>query len=142
MIQLRSWLPNEVGGVAWVALDNPGESPRFPIFAGTTRLPKLLQVCGQHSDREDAALWHYRKANRLATVRWGKFRSLLEPQRDYFMAKGQRELPFVVQAWHNASDAKDAETLLNGYVADFFGATIVRWDELARDLWRQNWTGF
>ena len=40
------------------------------------------------------------------------------------------------------SDAKDAETLLNGYVADFFGATIVRWDELARDLWRQNWTGF
>ena len=142
VIQLRSWLPDEVGGVAWVALDNPGESPRFPIFAGTTRLPKLLQVCGQHSDREDAALWHYRKANRLATVRWGKFRSLLEPQRDYFMAKGQRELPFVVQAWHNASDAKDAETLLNGYVADFFGATIVRWDELARDLWRQNWTGF
>ena len=142
VIQLRSWLPNEVGGVAWVALDNPGESPRFPIFAGTTQLPKLLQVCGQHSDREDAALWHYRKANRLATVRWGKFRSLLEPQRDYFMAKGQRELPFVVQAWHNASDAKNAETLLNGYVADFFGATIVRWDELARDLWRQNWTGF
>ncbi len=144
VIQLRSWLPDEIGGVAWVALDNPGESPHFPIFAGTTQLPKLLQVCGQHSDRDDAALWHYRKANRLATVRWGKFRSLIEPARDYFMEKGQRELPHVQQMWQQlrAIDPVKAQAMLNGYVADFFGATIVRWDELARDLWRQNWTGF
>lgn len=144
VIQLRSWLPDEVGGVAWIALDNPGESPRFPIFAGTTELPKLLQVCGQHSDRDDAALWHYRKANRLATVRWGTYRKTLEPMRDYFMEKGRLELPYVGQMWQelNASDPKAAQSMLNGYVADFFAATIVRWDELARTLWRQTWTGF
>ena len=144
VIQLRSWLPDEVGGVAWMALDNPGESPRFPIFAGTTELPRLLQVCGQHSDRDDAALWHYRKANRLATVRWGKFRSLIEPARDYFTAKGQRELPFVENTWQqlNARDTKAAQEMLNGYVADFFGATIMRWDDMARHFWRQTWTGF
>lgn len=144
VIQLRSWLPDEVGGVAWIALDNPGESPRFPIFAGTTELPKLLQVCGQHSDRDDAALWHYRKANRLATVRWGTYRKTLEPVRDYFMEKGRLELPYVGQMWQdlNASDPKTAQAMLNGYVADFFAATIVRWDELARTLWRQTWTGF
>ena len=144
VIQLRSWLPDEVGGVAWIALDNPGESPRFPIFAGTTELPKLLQVCGQHSDRDDAALWHYRKANRLATVRWGTYRKTLEPVRDYFMEKGRIELPYVGQMWQelNASDPKAAQSMLNGYVADFFAATIVRWDELARTLWRQTWTGF
>ncbi len=144
VIQLRSWLPDEVGGVAWIALDNPGESPRFPIFAGTTELPKLLQVCGQHSDRDDAALWHYRKANRLATVRWGTYRKTLEPVRDYFMEKGRLELPYVGQMWQelNVSDPKAAQSMLNGYVADFFAATIVRWDELARTLWRQTWTGF
>ena len=144
VIQLRSWLPDEVGGVAWIALDNPGESPRFPIFAGTTELPRMLQVCGQHSERDDAALWHYRKANRLATVRWGTHRKTVEPLRDYFMEKGQRELPFVEQTWQslNASDPASAQGMLNGYVADFFGATIVRWDDLARHLWRQTWTGF
>ena len=144
VIQLRSWLPNEVGGVAWMALDNPGESPRFPIFAGNTELPQLLQVCGQHSDRDDAALWHYRKANRLATVRWGTYRKTLEPMRDYFTKKGQRELPFVESTWQqlNSSDPKAAQEMLNGYVADFFGATIMRWDELARKLWRLTWTGF
>ena len=144
VIQLRSWLPDEVGGVCWMALDNPGESPRFPIFSGTTELPKLLQVCGQHSDRDDAALWHYRKANRLATVRWGTYRKLLEPLRDYYVDKGQRELPWVEQSWQslNAADPNAAQAMLNGYVADFFGATIVRWDELARHIWRQQWTGF
>ena len=144
VIQLRSWLPDEVGGVAWVALDNPGESPRFPIFCGTTQLPRLLQTCGQHTDRDDAALWHYRKANRLATVRWGTYRKTLEPLRDYFIEKGQRELPFVSDTWQQLQqqDPKKAEQMLNGYTADFFGATILRWDEMARQLWRQTWTGF
>lgn len=150
VIQLRSWLPDAVGGVAWVALDNPGESPRFPIFCGTTELPKLLQICGQHVDRDDAALWHYRKANRLATVRWGTYRKTLEPLRDYFIEKGMRELPFVEQMYKDLvttdkdgkEDTKAATKMLNGYTADFFGATIQRWDEMARTLWRQTWTGF
>ena len=150
VIQLRSWLPDAVGGVAWVALDNPGESPRFPIFCGTTKLPKLLQICGQHVDRDDAALWHYRKANRLATVRWGTYRKTLEPLRDYFIEKGMRELPFVEQMYKDLvttdkdgkEDTKAATKMLNGYTADFFGATIQRWDEMARTLWRQTWTGF
>ena len=144
VIQLRAWLPDEVGGVAWVALDNPGESPRFPIFCGATELPPLLLTCGQHVDRDDAALWHYRKANRLATLRWGTYRKTLEPARDYFIEKARRELPFVEQTWQqfNGSDKKQAERMLNGYVADFFGATIQRWDDMARSLWRQTWAGF
>ena len=32
--------------------------------------------------------------------------------------------------------------MLNGYTADFFGATIIRWDEMARHFWRQTWGGF
>ena len=144
VIQLRSWLPDEVGGVAWIALDNPGESPRFPVFCGTTQLPQMLKICGQHTDRDDAALWHYRKANRLATVRWGTYRKVLEPARDYFTQKGMRELPFVERAYQDLADENkdDAEKMLNGYVSDFFGATILKWDELSRTFWRQTWAGF
>lgn len=142
VIQLRSWLPDEIGGIAWVALDNPGESPRFPIFCGNTELPKLLGTCGQHVEREDAALWHYRKANRLATVRWGKYRSMIEKGQKYFLDKGQRELPFVEKLYQNESDSTKKAELLNGYTADFFHATIMRWDNIASDIWRQTWTGF
>ena len=34
--QLRDWLPDAVGGVCWMAVDNPGQSPRIPIFCGNT----------------------------------------------------------------------------------------------------------
>lgn len=148
VVQLRSWLPDDIGGVAWLSLDNPGESPRFPIFCGNTELPQLLQVCGQHSERDDAALWHYRKANRLATLRWGTYREMIETARDYFIKKGQRELPFVEDEYiklRNSTDEnaeKQAIEMLNGYTADFFAATIMRWDDMERRLWRQTWAGW
>ncbi|MGP1515025.1 MAG: dipeptidase [Bacteroidales bacterium] len=144
VIQLRDWLPDQIGGVVWMALDNPGESPRFPIFCGTTELPQMLKICGQHSYRDDAALWHYRTTNRLATVRWGTYRKVLEPARDYFVEKAMRELPYIEKIYQEIAieDKQKAEKMLNGYVSDFFGATILKWDEMAKYFWRNTWVGF
>lgn len=145
ILQCRDWLPDAVGGVAWICLDNPGESPRFPVFAGNTALPDMLGICGQHRHRTDAALWRYREPNRLATVRWGNSRKLLEPARDYFLAKGQRELPMVEKTYQElvkAGRTDEATEMLDGYTRDFFGATILRWDELGNAFWRANANGF
>lgn len=145
ILQCRDWLPDGVGGVAWICLDNPGQSPRFPLFAGGSDVPEMLKICGQHREREDAALWHFRKPNRLATVRWGKARKSMEPARDYFMAKGKRELP-ALETDYSAllKDGKEAEAaeLLTNYSRDFFGATVLRWDELGNKYWKDFWTGF
>ncbi len=79
VIQCREWLPDEVGAVAWFSFDNPGQSPRIPIFSGTMSLPESFRICGQHRYREDAAIWSFREANRLATVNWERGRKLIEP---------------------------------------------------------------
>lgn len=145
IIQLRDWLPDAVGGVVWMSLDNPGESPRFPIFCGTASLPNVLRVCGNHRYRDDSALWHYRQTNKLATVRWGTCRKTLEPARDYFLKKGMRELPFVEKTYKSILEKdgnEEAEAFLTNYTADFVGATILKWDELYRTYWRQFWSGF
>ena len=145
IIQLRDWLPDAVGGVVWMSLDNPGESPRFPIFCGTASLPGVLKVCGNHRYRDDSALWHYRQTNKLATVRGGTCRKTLEPARDYFLKKGLRELPFVEETYKSILDKdgnEEAEAFLTNYTADFVGATILKWDELYRTYWRQFWSGF
>ena len=77
-------------------------------------------------------------------MRWGTYRKNIEEARDYYIEKGQRELPFVEKSWQDlhSRSPQEAEKMLNGYVADFFGATIVKWDELTRHFWRQTWTGF
>ena len=144
VIQLRSWLPDEIGGVAWMLLDCPGQSPRFPIFSGCTELPMMLDICGQHRHRDDAALTHYRQANRLASIRWGVARKTMEPAQQYFLDKGQRELPFVEATYKELSPLGEVEgaKFLNGYTADFFAATQMKWDELFKQYNRQFWAGW
>lgn len=145
IIQCRDWLPDAVGGVAWICLDNPGQSPRFPVFAGVTDLPDMLKICGQLRPREDSALWHFRETNRLGTVRWGNSRKSLEPARDYFLKKGMRELPLIEKTYVDLEAQgknKEASALLTDYTRDFFGATVLKWDELKKQYWKDNWKGF
>jgi hypothetical protein len=115
----------------------------------------MLEVCGQHRYRDDALVWHYRQANKLATVRWGECRKDIESARQYFLDKAERELPFVEQQYmsilRSSTTAEEtpndkgeayATDFLNGYTADFVGATVLRWDELYRQYWRKFWSGF
>ena len=71
VIQARDWLPPEIGTVAYFSFDNPGQSPRTPIWAGVTELPESFKIGCQKSYRTDSACWWYRRANRLAMVKWG-----------------------------------------------------------------------
>ena len=145
VIQLRSWLPDAVGGVCWFCLDNPGESPRIPVFCGTTDLPDSYKICGNHRYREDAALWHFRQANKLAAVKWGQSRASMDENRLYFIEKGTTELPFVESRY--ASIVKDngqeaAKKYLTGYTKDMAGAAILRWDEMTARYWNDYRFGF
>lgn len=145
VIQLRSWLPDAVGGVAWFCLDNPGQSPRIPVFCGTTDLPDSYKICGNHRFREDAALWHYRKANKLATVRWGNARKSMDANRLYFIEKGLTELPFVESRYQTIATEKDeatAKEYLTNYTKDMAGAAMLRWDEMSAKYWNDYRFGF
>ena len=145
VIQLRDWLPDAVGGVCWFSMDNPGQSPRVPIFCGTTDLPASYKICGNHRYREDAALWHYRRANKLATVRWGNARKLMEKNIMHFEHKGFNELPWVEQQYQQilkSEGEEAAKAYLTNYTIDFAGATLLRWDEMANQFWIDNKFGF
>ena len=145
IIQLRSWLPNAIGGVAWVSFDNPGQSPRIPIFAGITKLPEIFHICGQHRHREDAIIWKFRTANKLATVRWGLTKDIVNASIAHFEEKGQSELPFVENRYKELQKSKGEEaacSFLTGYTADFAGATILRWEEMADEFWAMFARGF
>lgn len=145
VIQLRDWLPDNVGGVAWLSFDNPGQSPRIPIFSGTKSLPAAFSICGQHRYREDAALWTYRRANKLATVRWGLTKKDMYEAIEHFEEKGLIELPFVESRYNQLQSEKGNEAstdYLTTYTADFAGATMLRWKEMGDNFWKMFARGF
>jgi dipeptidase len=138
VIQCRSWLPDEVGGVAWFSFDNPGQSPRIPVFAGVTSLPASFNICGQQRYRTDAAIWSFREANRLATVNWSRCRSVIEPAVEEFENKGFEELPQVEKKAAElikAGKTDDAKKYITSYTNSFAGATMTRWEEIKTTLW-------
>ncbi|WP_430809727.1 MULTISPECIES: dipeptidase [unclassified Carboxylicivirga] len=145
IIQLRDWLPDEIGGIAWFSFDNPGQSPRIPIYSGTTQLPESFNFCGQKRYREDAAIWQYRKANKLATLAWQSTKDDFLKEVAYFEEKGlteTKELEARIAKLIEANKQTEAKALLNRYTKDFTGATMLRWKELEEKYWTRFGLGF
>lgn len=151
IIQCRDWLPDEIGGVAWFSFDNPGTSPRIPIYAGTLSLPASFEICAQHRYREDAACWYFRRTNRLAEVSWGRSREFIEEAVMEFENKAFAELPMIDKMaleLYNKEKGKEPELDENGnpkpaeyrefltsYSKDFARATMNKWWEMGDHFW-------
>ena len=134
VIQSRDWLPDSVGGICWYALDNPGESPRFPIFSGTTELPAAFDTCGMRRYVPDGALWTFRRPNRLATLAWQTNKERVYKDIDTIESLGFEGLPEV--------EKNPSTESLNAYTAKIYSAAADLWRKLEEDLWMKHGRGF
>lgn len=133
VIQSRSWLPDEIGGVAYLSFDNPAQSPRFPVYAGVSTLPDAFNYCAQHRYREDAAAWAFRETNRIATINWDKSRKILEPAREVLEDQMMSQCKLVEeQAAELIREGKNEEAgkLVTDFTGNFATMTMARWKEL------------
>lgn len=139
VIQCRDWLPAEIGGVAWFSFDNPGQSPRIPIFAGVLELPRSFEIGAQHRFRTDSACWSFRRANRLATVQWGRTREYIEKTVTDFEDRAFAELPYVekiaLELYKADEEHKKCREYLTKYTHDFAHAAMNKWWKLGDMFW-------
>ena len=134
VLQLRSWLPDAVGGILWYGVDNPAESPRIPIFAGGTALPTAFDNCGQKQYVPDCVLWTFRRPNRLGTVAW-------QTNKDEF-EKLILETEDIAFEGLPALEKNPSPTALNAYTAQIYEQCVKRWNELEEKLWIKHGRGF
>jgi dipeptidase len=142
VLQVRGWLPPAVGAICWFSFDNPAMSARVPIFAGTTELPPGYEICAQHRFRMDSAAWAFRRANRLATMRWGTTRKTIEETIAEFEDKAFTDLPLLEKKVQDilASKTPDKEPFtveeyLTKYTGDMARAAIQKYLELGDRFW-------
>jgi dipeptidase len=151
IIQCRDWLPDEIGGIAWFSFDNPGTSPRIPVYSGVLSLPESFAICGQKRFRTDAAIWSFRRTNRLAEFKWEKTRKYIEEGVRGFEEKALAEIPLIDKKaveMYKADmkkgpvlDSKDHplpmpyREFLTKYTNDFAHAAMSTWWDLGDVLW-------
>jgi dipeptidase len=68
--QLRSWLPNPIGGVLWFYVDNPFVSTYVPIYAGVTTTSALYQTYDAKQFSEGSARWAVDFVDNLMHLKW------------------------------------------------------------------------
>ncbi|PLX01382.1 MAG: hypothetical protein C0595_14935 [Marinilabiliales bacterium] len=84
VLQLRDWLPNEIGGVYWVYLDNPYFSPYVPIYTGNLAVEKSYKTYNSTKYDEKSARWAIDFVDNLANLSFQNVAKDVRKVRDPF----------------------------------------------------------
>jgi len=68
--QLRDWLPDHIGGVYWVYLDNPYVSPYVPIYAGNLEIAECYKTYNPDNFEHNSMKWAVDFVDNLMYLRW------------------------------------------------------------------------
>ncbi len=75
ILQSRSWLPDEIGGVVWLAIDNIASSIYVPVYCGAEDIADPYKVCGRETGYSNqSAWWAFNRLGTLTAQRWGDMR--------------------------------------------------------------------
>jgi dipeptidase len=65
--QLRSWLPNPIGGLLWTGLGEGATTGHIPMYAGSTRTPEAYTIADSLYD-DRSAYWNFRAVTNLVNL--------------------------------------------------------------------------
>lgn len=72
IIQCRDWLPDEIGGIVWLAQDNIASSIYIPVYCNNTDLPESYKAKARETGySRESAWWAFNRLGTLAAQRWG-----------------------------------------------------------------------
>lgn len=72
IIQCRNYMPDEIGGLCWFALDNVASSVYVPFYASITDFPETYKTCGRETGfSKKSAYWAFNRLGTITAKRWG-----------------------------------------------------------------------
>ncbi len=139
IIQCRNWLPDEIGGLAWLAFDNIATSIYVPVYAGSTDLPLSYKTPGRTKGYTNAsAWWAFNRLGTLTAQRWGDMRKDVDAvwnpmQKELFAS--QKKFEEDALAVFNSKNKSNTTLILTRYTMSW-GEKVVKkaWD-LGDFLW-------
>ena len=139
IIQCRNWLPDEIGGVEWLAMDNVATSIYVPVYGSVTDIAEPYKTPGRTNGyTTKSAWWAFNRLGTLTAQRWGEMRYDV----DAVWSPWQKELfenqKTIEQKALDVYDKKNPEKtieLLTGYTDEQGNKVIDKAWELGDFLW-------
>jgi dipeptidase len=138
IIQCRDWLPDPIGGVVWLALDNVAMSIYTPVYCNNTNVPQSFQVPGRLTGyTRDSAWWAFNRLSTLTAQRWGDMRNdvdaVWEPKQNKLFSK-QKDIEAEALTRYKANPAEAIDFLTDYSIKQGKLAVKKAW-ELGDFLW-------
>jgi dipeptidase len=80
--QLRSWLPNQVGGIYWFYVDNAFTSAYVPMYAGVTEVAACFKTYDPEKFDDNSYRWAVDFVDNLLYLKWQSAVKVLHEMRD------------------------------------------------------------
>ncbi|MFW5962935.1 MAG: dipeptidase, partial [Bacteroidota bacterium] len=115
IIQCRDWLPDEIGGIVWLAQDNIASSIYIPVYCNNTDLPESYKVKARETGySRESAWWAFNRLGTLAAQRWGDMHkdvdSVWNPWQEQLFEE-QKEIDEKAKELYEEDPAKAVEFL-------------------------------
>lgn len=131
--QSRDWLPDEVGGVVWLAWDNVATSIYIPIYCSVTDVaPSYKKPARREGYNCESAYWAFNRLGTLTAQRWGDMRhdvtAVFEPMQTELLNKQVNEFDKKAQELLKEDVEKMKEYVTN---------IAIEWGEkVAEEAWK------
>ncbi len=136
--QMRSWLPDVVGGIFWFGVDDAGSTVYVPFYSSITTVPQSWSE--GYGDiltyKENAAFWVFNRVAHFAYLFYNRVMPDIQKVQDELERKFTDYSPAIdAAALHlYEKDPQLARNFLTDYSASMGEYTVKRWKELSEFL--------
>jgi len=134
--QLRSWLPDEIGGVYWFYVDNQYVSSYVPIYAGVEEIHESYKIYDPDNFDERSARWAIDFVDNLLYLNWQNAIKDLRAVRDPLEQSFFENQPSIEeQAMEKGKKrAGDMNQFLTSYTRECMEKTLTMYQNLQKEL--------
>ena len=139
ILQCRNFMPDEVGGLCWFALDNVASSVYVPFYSSITDFPETYKTCGRETGfSKKSAWWAFNRLGTITAKRWGDMSPVVtavwkEMEQEFLANQNQIEKKALDLIKQGKKD--DAIILLTNYSNDAGNRAVEKAWETGDYIW-------
>lgn len=142
--QVRSWLPDQVGGVLWFSVDDPYTNCYVPMYVPMRELPRPFTTGHRGEYSEESMWWQFNLASNFANLRYADMIDEIQAVQQELEERFLRLQPAVERTAIDLceTDRELATEYLTSYSVVQSELVLRRWQELAKLLIRKYIDGY
>ncbi|MGE0078059.1 MAG: dipeptidase [Bacteroidales bacterium] len=136
--QMRSWLPNPIGGIFWFGVDDAASTVYVPIYCGISKIPESYAEGNGDMLKytPTSAFWTFNRVAHFAYYRYDLVMEDVKRVQQELETKFAKYTPAIdaaaIKLWE--TDPTLAVEFLTDYSVNTANTTVKRWDELSNWL--------